>query len=41
MALQCILAARILIVDFVVCALAVKKKKIRAGFDMSDRTIPL
>jgi hypothetical protein len=26
--------------DFVVCALAVKKK-IRAGFDMSDRTIPL
>jgi hypothetical protein len=28
-------------VDFVVCALAVKKKKIRAGFDMSDQTIPL
>jgi hypothetical protein len=27
-------------VDFVVCTLAVKKK-IRAGFDMSDRTIPL
>jgi hypothetical protein len=27
-------------VDFVVCALAVKKK-IRAGFDMSDQTIPL
>jgi hypothetical protein len=26
--------------DFVVCTLAVKKK-IRAGFDMSDRTIPL
>jgi hypothetical protein len=26
-------------VDFVVCTLAVKKK-IRAGFDMSDRTIP-
>jgi hypothetical protein len=38
--LQCVLAARILIVDFVVCTLAVKKK-IRAGFDMSDRTIPL
>jgi hypothetical protein len=38
--LQCILAARILIVDFVVCTLAVKKK-IRAGFDMSDQTIPL
>jgi hypothetical protein len=34
-----VLAARILIVDFVVCTLAVKKK-IRAGFDMSDRTIP-
>jgi hypothetical protein len=29
-----------LTVDFVVCTLAVKKK-IRAGFDMSDRTIPL
>jgi hypothetical protein len=28
-------------VDFVVCTLAVKKKKIRAGFDMSDWTIPL
>jgi hypothetical protein len=28
-------------VDFVVCTLAVKEKKIRAGFDMSDRTIPL
>jgi hypothetical protein len=27
-------------VDYVVCTLAVKKK-IRAGFDMSDRTIPL
>jgi hypothetical protein len=27
-------------VDFVVCTLSVKKK-IRAGFDMSDRTIPL
>jgi hypothetical protein len=27
-------------VDFIVCTLAVKKK-IRAGFDMSDRTIPL
>jgi hypothetical protein len=26
--------------DFVVCTLAVKKK-ITAGFDMSDRTIPL
>jgi hypothetical protein len=26
-------------VDFVVCTLAVKK--IMAGFDMSDRTIPL
>jgi hypothetical protein len=38
--LQCVLAARILAVDFVVCTLAVKKK-IRAGFDMSDRTIPL
>jgi hypothetical protein len=38
--LQCILAARILTVDFVVCTLAVEKK-IRAGFDMSDRTIPL
>jgi hypothetical protein len=33
------LAARILTVDFVVCTLAVKKR-IRAGFDMSDRTIP-
>jgi hypothetical protein len=39
--LQCVLAARILTVDFVVRTLAVKKKKIRAGFDMSDRTIPL
>jgi hypothetical protein len=29
-----------LTVDFVVCTLTVKKK-IRAGFDMSDRTIPL
>jgi hypothetical protein len=38
--LQCVLAARILTVDFVVRTLAVKKK-IRAGFDMSDRTIPL
>jgi hypothetical protein len=38
--LQCVLAARILTVDFVVCTLAVKKK-IRAGFDLSDRTIPL
>jgi hypothetical protein len=27
-------------VDFVVCTLAVKRK-IRAGFDLSDRTIPL
>jgi hypothetical protein len=27
-------------VDFVVCTLAVKKK-IMAGFDLSDRTIPL
>jgi hypothetical protein len=33
-------AAKILTVDFVVCTLAVEKK-IRAGFDMSDRTIPL
>jgi hypothetical protein len=39
--LQCVLAARILTVDFVVCTLAVKKKKIREGFDMSDRTISL
>jgi hypothetical protein len=31
---------KILTVDFVVCILAVKKK-IRAGFDMSDWTIPL
>jgi hypothetical protein len=38
--LQCVLAAKILTVDFVVCILAVKKK-IRAGFDMSDQTIPL
>jgi hypothetical protein len=38
--LQCVLAARILTVDFVVCTLAVKKQ-IRAGFDMSDGTIPL
>jgi hypothetical protein len=38
--LQCVLAAKILTVYFVVCTLAVKKK-IRAGFDMSDRTIPL
>jgi hypothetical protein len=38
--LQWVLAAKILAVDFVVCTLAVKKK-IRAGFDMSDRTIPL
>jgi hypothetical protein len=30
-----------LTVDFAVCTLAVKKKKIRAGFDMSDRTISL
>jgi hypothetical protein len=37
--LQCVLAAKILTVYFVVCTLAVKK--IRAGFDMSDRTIPL
>jgi hypothetical protein len=37
--LQCVLAAKILIVDFVVYTLAVKKK--RAGFDMSDQTIPL
>jgi hypothetical protein len=27
-------------VNFVVCTLA-EKKKIRAGFDMSDQTIPL
>jgi hypothetical protein len=27
-------------VDFVVCTLAVKKE-IRAGFEMSDQTIPL
>jgi hypothetical protein len=40
--LQCVLAVRILTVDFVVCTLAVKKrKKIMAGFDLSDRTIPL
>jgi hypothetical protein len=38
--LQCVLAARILTVDFVVGTLAVKKKII-AGFDLSDRTIPL
>jgi hypothetical protein len=38
--LQCVLAAKILTLDFVVCTLAVKKK-IRAGFDMSDLTIPL
>jgi hypothetical protein len=38
--LQCVLAARILTVDFVVCTLAVEKK-IRAGFDLSDSTIPL
>jgi hypothetical protein len=38
--LQCVLAAKILTVYFVVFTLAVKKK-IRAGFDMSDRTIPL
>jgi hypothetical protein len=38
--LQCILTAKILTVDFVVCTLAVKKKK-TAGFDMSDWTIPL
>jgi hypothetical protein len=38
--LQCVLAAKILTVYFVVCTLAVKKK-IMAGFDMSDRTIPL
>jgi hypothetical protein len=37
---QCVLAARIFTVDFVVCTLTVKKK-VRAGFDMSDRTIPL
>jgi hypothetical protein len=37
--LQCVLAAKILTVYFVVCTLVVKK--IRAGFDMSDRTIPL
>jgi hypothetical protein len=39
--LQYVLAARILTVDFVVFTLAVKKKKIRAGFNLSDRTIPL
>jgi hypothetical protein len=38
--LQCVLAAKILTVGFVVCTLAVKKK-IRTDFDMSDRTIPL
>jgi hypothetical protein len=38
--LQCVLAARILTFDFVVCTLAVKKK-IRTGFDISDQTIPL
>jgi hypothetical protein len=38
---RCVLAARILTVVFVVCTLAVKKKKIRTGFDMSDRIIPL
>jgi hypothetical protein len=38
--LQCVFAAKTLTVDFVVCTLAVKKK-IRAGFDMSDWTIPL
>jgi hypothetical protein len=37
--LQCVLAAKILIVYFVVCTLVVKK--IRAGFDMLDQTIPL
>jgi hypothetical protein len=37
--LQCVLAARILTADFFVCILALKK--IRVGFDMSDRTIPL
>jgi hypothetical protein len=36
---QCVLAAKIVTVDFVVCLLAVKK--IRVGFDMSDWTIPL
>jgi hypothetical protein len=34
------ISSKILTVDFVVCILAVKKK-IRAGFDMSDWTIPL
>jgi hypothetical protein len=38
--LQYVLAARILTVDFVACTLAVKKTN-RAGFDMSDWTIPL
>jgi hypothetical protein len=38
--LQSVLAARILTLYFVVRTLAVEKK-IRAGFDMSDRTIPL
>jgi hypothetical protein len=38
--LQCVLAARILTVDFVVCTLAVKKN-IRAGFDLADWIIPL
>jgi hypothetical protein len=37
--LQCVLAAKILTVDFVVCTLAVKKNQ--GGFDKSDRTIPL
>jgi hypothetical protein len=36
----CLLAARSLTVDFVVCTLTVKKK-IVASFDLSDRTIPL
>ena len=37
--LQCVLAAKILTVYFVVYSCS--GKKIRAGFDMSDRTIPL
>jgi hypothetical protein len=37
--LQCVLAAKILTVDFVVYSCG--EKKISAGFDMSDQTIPL
>jgi hypothetical protein len=38
--LQCVLAARILNSGFC-CVYSCSEKKIRAGFDMSDRTIPL